>query len=466
MNFSMFRVVRMADQTPTKEVIKEFLRFIGCMISDHPVKDLLEAKSIMGNTPDAVDILLGFDCLDLHGEPTLEISSGREGRALFVDPRMPGQMTKKNYYVSLIGGIIDSVWTNEYSPGEEGSTQRAQLKQISQIFFKEDLFGYFQSKRSLRIINMPEVFGRQFGFGEPRQKIPISSAGEKTKTYIENMLAVFDETYKSLSGISQPGVYARYAKVNIARKIREVHDDFIIAEDGKLPDAKALLRELDDLYDLDHTYMGTMFLAAAVCKSDPSLYLTSSNYLRLLLDTIQDREAECYSFAYYEYGRHLERVYRDWEHAIAYYERALKLHKQNYQAKFKMGCYEAQHKGDYSKAIEIFQELHSMIAENYSGDRNLNYKNLSLKSIQYLYKTDIWLWILSKELGYDITADISLRLASLDASQYRKNKCVKEVYDAKDSRWEVLQEYHENSFPVRIMVETVEKELNKKTVEN
>lgn len=461
----MFRVIRKVDYTPTKEVIKEFLRFIGCMISDHPVQTCEDAKSIMANTKDAVDILLGFE-YDMQDAFVQEIRCSGGGRALLVNREKPAGTTKATYYSSLINKMIDSVWTDECSPDGTGLTQRAQLKTISHIFFHYDLFGYFQSKRALRIIDMPEVYGDRSWVEGLRQKIFTSSVGTGAEYYINNMLDAFQKTYKDLCRIPKPGIYARYAKINIARKIREVHDGFIVTEGGEVPGAKALLKELDDLYDLDRTYMGTVFLAAAVCKSDPSLFLTSSNYLRLLLDTIQEQEEEFYSFAYYEYGRHLERVYRNWDLAIAYYIKAVKVHPQNYQAEFKLGYYEAQYKGNYSKAANIFQHLRDMIAKEYSGNEHMDYGNLSLKAIQYLYKTDMWLWILCKELGYAITADISLKFALLDAHHYQKNECVKMVYDEDDPRLKVLQEYHENSLPVHVMLDAVREEMKQVAVEN
>lgn len=450
----MFRMIRKVDQTPTKEVIKEFLRFIGCIVSDHPVRSAREAEVIMADTQDAVDILLGFECVDTGNALMLENKCHRPGRALIVGRNAPPGITKRKYYTELIDTLIDTVWADPYV--SEGEVQREQLRKIRQIFFDHHLFGYFLSKRSLRIIDMPEIYGSRFRFGELRQKLLADDGSKKAeKTYIHRMLDAFFEAYNALDRIEAPGVYARYARINIARKIWEVRDSVVVTRDYRIPSAEDLLKALDNLYNLDRTYMGTIFLAVAVCKSDPTLFLTSSNYLRLLLDTIQDREGEFYSFAYYEYGRHLERVYQDWEHAVAYYRRAAKLWKYNYQAQFKLGCYEAQYHRDYSIALQIFQDLRAMIALVYSGGENVNYENLSLKAIQYLFKTDIWIWILSRELDREITEEISLALAGQDVSNYKKNACARQVYAEDDQVLKDLQEYHEKSLPVRLLEATV-----------
>lgn len=447
----MFRMIRKVDQTPTKEVIKEFLRFIGCIVSDHPVRSAREAEAIMADTQDAVDILLGFECGDTKNALMVENGCHRSGRALIVGHDVPPGITKREYYIKLIDTLIDTVWADSYDL--EGKDQREQLWKIRQIFFDYHLFGYFLSKRSLRIIDMPEIYGSRFRFGELRQKLLAKKGSEKT--YIHHMLNAFFEAYKALDSIELPGVYARYARINTARKIWEVRDSIDVTMDYSVPGAEKLLKELDDLYDLDRTYMGTIFLASAVCKSDPALFLSSSNYLRLLLDTIQDREGEFYSFAYYEYGRHLERVYQDWEHAVAYYRRAARLWKYNYQAQFKLGCYEAQYNRDYPTALQIFQDLRAMIAQVYSGGESVSYENLSLKAIQYLFKTDIWIWILSRELDRDITAEISLTLAKQDVANYRENACTRQVYAEDDQVLKDLQTYHEDSLPVRLLEATV-----------
>lgn len=451
----MFRMIRKVDQAPTKEVIKEFLRFIGCIVSDHPVRSVQEAEAIMADTQDVVDILLGFECADTEQALVWEKQCHRPGRALIVRRGIPSAPPKRKYYTALIDALIDTVWADTDGV-PAGKDQRAQLRKIRQIFFEHHLFGYLLSKRSLRIIDMPEIYGSRFHFGELRQKLLADDGSEEAeKTYIHRMLDAFFNAYSALDTIEPPGVYARYARINAARKIWEVRDSVVVTKDYQIPSAEDLLKELDDLYDLDRDYMGTIFLAAAVCKSDPALYLTSSNYLRLLLDTIQGREGEVCSFVYYEYGRHLERVYQDWEHAVAYYQKAAQLWKHNYQAQFKLGCYEAQYHRDYPKALQTFLDLRVMIARVYSGDESVNYENLTLKTIQYLFKTDIWIWILSSELDRNITAQISLTLAEQDVSNYKKNACARQVYAEDDEVLKDLQAYHENSLPVRLLEATV-----------
>ena len=55
----MFRVIRTADQTPAKEVLEEFLRFIGCMVNDNPITDWQNvAAAVM---PKSTEFIIAFN---------------------------------------------------------------------------------------------------------------------------------------------------------------------------------------------------------------------------------------------------------------------------------------------------------------------------------------------------------------------------------------------------------------------
>ncbi len=452
----MFRVVRPVSQTPAKEIVKEFLRFIGCIVSDHPV---LEARQVSGtatNVESTVDLLFSSGKL-----PPESIESGNRrsivvqtGTEAFTEAGRNGMAV----FALLMGDIINQVWTDGYDQNGEipAAMQRAQLHAIKDIFFRENLFGFFQCKRSFRIVNMIEVYGQRFHFGEDQGRIDASEENPVTRSYILAMVNAFERTYHDLGVIETPCVYTRYARVNIARKIHEVCSQISGLEiSTSIPGTKALLSELDSIYDMDRTYMSTLFLAAAVCKSSPALYMSSSNYYRALLDMVDGVKDEFYSFAYYEYGRHLERVYSDWENAIIAYRKAAELDGLNYQAKFKAGCYEAQYRGNYTAAENLFQNLRKELLLRYSGDPLGNYSNLSLKELQYLYKIDIWLMILNREMGRTISALEYRNWARYDAVQYWENHCVRRVYGSESREWQELQKYHETSVPVRVLMQQV-----------
>ena len=86
LNVSLFRIIRKVEYAPEKEVIKEFLRFIGCMVSDHPVidrDDSTERGKLEENTEEAVDLYL----LDEHESPDVveRVDSDKRSRTLRVN---------------------------------------------------------------------------------------------------------------------------------------------------------------------------------------------------------------------------------------------------------------------------------------------------------------------------------------------------------------------------------------------
>lgn len=440
MYLSMFRVIRTADQTPAKEVLEEFLRFIGCMVNDNPITDWQGEQPAAAGTEN-IDILLrpamgGQQAIAY----TLECPPGGNGRVLWMDT---DSLNTLEDYQALLQKIIAQAWGT-------GGEQKVlnQLQRICAIFFQYDLFGFFQCKHSFRIINMQEVYGPRLRFGVELRKIDADKSG-----FIADMYYSFLKTAQALDEIEDPCLYTRYARINIEHKIRGVCAQTSgLVQTASLVPAKELLRQAEELYSDYPDYDGTLLLASSICKSDSLLYLSASNYFRLLLETARPRENSFNSVANYEYGRYLERVYRDWDRAIRFYRKAAELNPRNYQAQFKLGCYEAQHRGDYISAIEVFQKLRGGIAKYYSGDEQLDYTKLPLKCIQYLYKTDIWLWILNRELQYTISAGLSLEQAHQDALEYQENRCLKQVYASEKAYWDRMQAYHKDSQPVQIML--------------
>ena len=440
---SMFRVIRTADQTSAKEVLEEFLRFIGCMVNDNPITDWQKAQPMAADTENTFDILLGpvLDSPQKH-ECARECPPGGNGRVFQADT---SQLKTVQDYKALLQKVIVCAWGTGADPDEQILDQ---LQRICDIFFQQNLFGFFQCKHSFRIINMLEVYGPRFRFGVEQRKIDAAQSG-----FISEMYHSFLETAQALDEIEDACLYTRYARINIAHKIREVCAQTSGLEQTASPvSAKELLRQAEELYSGYPDYDGTLLLASSICKSDSLLYLSASNYFRFLLETAKPRENSFNSAAYYEYGRYLEHVYLNWDHAIKFYRKAAELNPRNYQAQFKLGCYEAQHRRDYISAIEVFQKLRSGIAKYYSGDEQLDYTKLPLKCIQYLYKTDIWLWILNRELQYAISAGLSLEQAHQDALEYQENRCLKQVYASDEAYWRRMQEYHKNSQPVQIML--------------
>lgn len=470
MCISTLRLIRPVDEAPTKEVLKEFFRLIGCLCCDRPVHSLVEAKNELRERNGAeIDIVLNIEPEFFYYEKLLSESvnenslkikkvrlADRNSPTVFVNYEIP-DTGKKELYHDMIGKLISQIWG---AAENEKDSQSKQLQEINDLYFKLDLLGFLQCKRAFRVVNMGEVLEISLC----RHSIPASD-------YIGKMLVAFNELYCGLSEIkerkSEPvSVYVRYARVNIARKIRET---FNILE--KLPpvhegenqsvtycSAAFLLSELGELYQQDNKYLGSLFLAAYVCQGEPSQELNASFYYRQLFEELSRKDQRSYSFAYYEYGRYIEKVEKNWDRAILYYKKAVELDSLGYRAWFKIACHEAK-SGNFIAAKEGFLKVIYIISDEFSGAKETTWENLSLRSIQYMFKAYMWLWkIAMADSNYSV-AMVYLHQAKTVAGAYMRNECLERAYDADSSNWIDLKTYHESSEPVRLLYHIVNSRL-------
>lgn len=476
---STLRLIRPVDEASVLEVIKEFFYLVGCLFCDKPVHSQKDAEMELGKDYGTdFDVVLNLnvfgwgngrlewdDVLRWDGPGRISErwadsfigDSGfiaRDDRRIFVMYQLP-ERKKMKFCRELIEKMIINIWNSE-----EETAQREQLLEINRLFFKTRLFGFLQSSRSLRMMNMGEALELDLG----RQTVPADG-------YIENMLLAFSQFYQDtilFQRESGAPPYARYANINIARKIREVFrwiDKKPAAQsrDGGVPQvtycsAAYLLAELEKLYREEPGYLGTLFLSARVCQSEPSQEQNAGSYYQKLFETIAKKDQRAYSFIYYEYGRYIERTEYNWDRALRYYERSVKLTPLSYRAIFKLACHEAG-KRDFSSAWGYFRRVVLIICREFSGRKPIQWENLSLPCIQYLFKTYIWIWKICVAAGRYSEAQAYLRYAWRAARAYRENECLRKVYNPESKTWRDLENYHKNSIPVSLLYEIVQSRL-------
>lgn len=478
---STLRLIRPVNEASALEVIKEFFCLTGCLFCDKPVHSLKAAEEeLRKDSGTDIDLVLNLnvfcqeDVLSERNdavqwyksvwkdEEWADSSIGnsrfavRNNRRIFIEYRPP-EKEKLTFYCKLIDGIIVRIWNSE-----KETLQRDQLLIINQLYFKNHLLGFLQSKRALRMMNIGEALELNIG----RQAIPA-------EPYIGDMLLAFSRFYQETIKIqdeSEVSLYTLYAKVNIARKIREV---FQLLEkkpaaerskDSGFPSvtycsAAFLLTELGKLYRREPQYPGTLFLAARVCQSEPSQEQNAGYYYQKLFETIAGKDQWAYSFIYYEYGRYIERTERNWNRALRYYTKSAQLTPLSYQALFKLACYEAKN-WDFTSAQKYFENVIRIIWREFSGEKLIVWKNLSLSCIQYLFKTYMWMWKICLSVDNYSEAQAYLGMAWKAAEAYRENKCLQKVYNPKSEIWEALESYHKNSRPVLLLQEIVQSSLD------
>lgn len=480
MCISRIRVVRPVDEAPVKELLKEFFRLIGCLYYDNPVHSREEGKEALRQVAKSeVDLVLNIDpdLLDRdaghceQGGSFVRFSEeGKDGRrAIFISYVTP-ERERRKFYEKLIYALIDAIWHNF-------PVDQTALREICTLYLEKDLFGFSQSKRAFRVAGMGEVLDIA-----GMREMPIPYSREPEKGYIRNMLNAFDSFYKALKEKIERApeneavsIYLRYAKINAARKVKEILsvldwrdvDDREKDEFGQMLeycDTVRLLTEIKGMYGQDQNYLGIFFLAANICQGDPKQRDNAGYYyeqlFEFLLSKDQEKCQEAYAFAYYEYGRYLEKVGRSWERAILYYNKAERLDPLNYHAMFKIACYMAK-KGDYDDAKAKFAGLIQVIINHFCGSENKaegdvfaskkGWDNLSLKGIQYLFKANVWLCKIYAYQNMQLGANICVHNMKRFLECYKKNACVARVYGADSQRWDIIDGYHKSSWAVTLL---------------
>ena len=130
----------------------------------------------------------------------------------------------------------------------------------------------------------------------------------------------------------------------------------------------------------------------------------------------------------------------------------------SYRAIFKLACHEAGNR-DFSSAWEYFRRVVLIIRREFSGRNPIQWENLSLPCIQYLFKTYIWIWKICVSVGNYSEAQAYLRHAWRAARAYRENECLRKVYNPESKTWKDLENYHKNSIPVSLLYDIVQSRL-------
>ena len=190
-NIKTIRILRTTQAADVKEMVKEFFRFIGCLVHDIPVQARIQDVAQILNEPTKhdVDLILTTDY-----EPWLAtlaantqkrfperkiigMSFALDGGAVQIDGKslvLTGNL-KQERIQSVIDRLIDSIWNDSADKVTAGS-----LRQINVLYHQYELFHYLQMKRTFRIANMNEVLK----LGANHYDIPY-------KPYINRMLRAF-----------------------------------------------------------------------------------------------------------------------------------------------------------------------------------------------------------------------------------------------------------------------------------
>ena len=461
----ILRIIRPVERTAEYEYIKEFFRFIGCLVTDLAVDDTILANWIEALKPEnesnSVDIVLNcqedpyldhckrygirriycdFDFNNLCGAVADE--PGAVLPQLFPDK----QLLRRSFLVSLIAKL----WANDLN-------MQGQIQRIANIYLENsngELFYFLQAKRNLRVLTMGEVLKDRSAQVTKIAMLP----------YIKNMIAALWETYCRLELV--PGIHGMYAKNNAANKICEIAELLYDSERIRInditymgrqcmpPQMEQLLKNTQQLVEMVPEFVSAYLLMANICKSHMWKTETEEWCYQKIRQSIA-ADSRDHAFIWYRHGYFYEKRKKDLGRALECYQRAVQLNPECYQARFKLGYYAA--------AKDRFQEaetsLRKMIQSAFHGrstdpDEDGAYSSwlsLSAKESQYVYKA----YILLAKIALIKTRENALReyvgRACMAATRFTEATVIRQVSDMGAADYTKYMEYHRFCTPVWAM---------------
>lgn len=453
-NIKTIRLIYSLHDAAEKEVIKEFFRFVGCLVYDMPIRSQNVFDNLVLEDPwHDVDIIL-----NLYDYSPLWKSTSRTKRVfltyhlekqkgtreyIWKNPKEKENTaaTKKKLNQQIFEHLIKNIWDDE-----KFSTQKESLLEINKLYQANDLLVYLQLKRTFKVVNMPEIEGRS------SKSNKISITNQVVDNFISKMMNHLWNVYESFSEKrweKLQSVYSIYARVNAARKIREIFKLLDEVPHGLCSkvvaiDAKELLHELKRLQDMDSRYYSMFFLSAYICQSDPTLNLQAGKFYETVLKNIATIGgiSEFEAFVVYHLGAYSEKQWRDFDDAFHNFSKAAQLDPECYQARFKLGCHKVR-QNRYVEAIEDFSRVIDILSPQSVSE----WKAIPLKRLQYIYKSYIWMADIAEQyLGSLEKASYYLSHAAVVAEAYTRNDCIQKMLDEDDIK--DVNKYHFESVPV------------------
>lgn len=453
-----------------KEAIKEFFRFVGCMVYEQVIAPNSSFDKIFEHNNAGVQIILrsektaASDGKALNTvwfmkrvplDPYLYLSCNaavHRFRIVRRDNAFKARKFKygKSYEKKLIDDIIKVLWWAQ-------SFHRNELLEISNIYHKNDLLFYLQSKRAFRIMRMGETM-----------TLKKETCYLQDETFVKQMLRAFRNVSSKIQ--NETCIYTIYASINAERKIREILQLMNPNEQKGLIHAvssKSLLKDLQKIERLSPSYCARYFLAAFICLSDQNLELSALQYYNKALEIagqLSGERSDFYAFVYYQLGAFYEKVLGRESGAALFYENAVLKNANCYQATFKNGCYLAQC-GKLQEAAESFQKTMTILSKGLKIRELGSPKNaqcLSLKEWQYIYKTNIWLAKIEWNTKGPEHTWYYLTHAKVAEQMYEQNACLTQLLDDKPAAAggltrESFLQYHQNSMPVYLLRGTLQR---------
>lgn len=469
---NMIRIIRPIEDAAQKEYIREFFRFIGCLVSDLTVdtkqpgdwQRCLQAD----NEENGVDIVVNFygndasrmECASrgikriyLYWELSRSTISAertpKEKRELLQHDDNQGYMPRK-----VLDILIDEIWGKDEN--------LIYLKNILNFYVDEspcldDLFYFLQAKRCLQALNVGNILEN----AEP-EKIEVTFGD-----YLCGMLVRLSNIYKALSENRDP--YSVYTRINAVGLFWEVVQllpmsnyelvKTIVGGEGRaaIPPVRELIVQAGGLLEENPQFLAVLLIMADLYRSEPEKDgKEEACYLKVLQSGSKEKKE--YGFIWYRVGTFYEKTHRDIITAVRCYGKAVQANPQCYQALFRLG-YHSMLEGRFKEAENMLNLAIDAILNGKTPERNQdqefpNWQFLSLKEARYIYMTYILLAKIAINSGREYAARAAVGKACLAATKFEEALLVGNLAEKgiqPDAGYINFKQYHEVSQPVLML---------------
>lgn len=465
----LVRIIRPVERTAEFQYIKEFFRFIGCLVSDCVVDDSIPGNWLHALVPDeeskCVEIVINGPSDDPYMDRCRQLGIKRIPYSINFNSINSGdqERTKTDLRQECLQKLIEKIWDDDIPA-------RNDVNEVADVYLNlncsscGELFYVLQAKRNLRVLVMGEVLREQTA---QVTRIPLFP-------YIKESIASLWETYCRLE--NSTGLHGRYARINAVNKIYEfiakLYDTerFGITEikytgenlERKCipPEIPALLQELEHIIEEEPGFISAYLLMANIYGAYGWMGDAEDRCYRRLWNSIS-RGSPDHAFIWYRYAYFYEKRKKDLDKALEYYRNAVRLNPNCYQALFKLGYYAAAD-NRFEQAEATLRQMIQAIFHGRSTDPDENglYSNwlaLSPKESQYIYKAYMLLAKIALNRNRENAIRTYIGRASMAATRFEEATVVRQVSDVDlknleyEEAFKLFLAYHRYSTPVWAM---------------
>lgn len=490
------QIVHPFESASEAEFLKEFFRFLGCLVYDRPLSQTWNVESISQSD---VVIFLNYPVESRYSFSSgsicvyLRFGFSSQGSESYVwetiEENMPAPKeahSKAELESQVLEHLISRIWKDSERDAEC-------IQKVRELYLANNLYPLLQYKRAFRVLRMGEAIDANIGISKiTPEPVIIEMLRSFWRVYAvlrsKQRLSV-KETIPEGNVEDNRSVYGIYACVNAGRCLRQVclvlrylPDDNLDCDAEKeelspeearftICSAQTLVEQLKFLLAKDKSFLATYLLVASISKTSRDLEFAAREYYSYILAQTHPNDIY-YAFIQYELGNYYEKIGGNISAAVQYFKQALAQDDKCYQAQYKVSCYDAR-AGRYQEAEIGFMRVTKILFCGRDSDTATNWQQLSLKRTQYAFKAYIWLAKIAYNY-YRSTAMVAewVSKAFQAAKMYQASWLLRRSVDFAGEpgqeesgaqkfqemtpeqgtlQWAELQSYHQHSEPMHVL---------------